>query len=498
VFPKSIATQQPLPGTERMKALAFDAAPGLRAEIQFSGDLFQMEDQRNWTDASLKTLCTPLSLPIPVEGREGTRISQRITLKVADSRASRPILVKESRTTLTIGKTVNERLPRIGLGMASDGQPLTEVEIARLKPLHLSHLRVDLRLSDPSYPALLAQAASQASQLEAGLEAALFLSSAAEDELRLLSEQLRQLQPPIRAWLILHIAEKTTCEKWVALARRALTSWNREALFGSGTNAYFYQLSQAPPSSGADFLCYSIHPQEHAFDNHSLVETLEVQGESVHNARAFAGKLPIAISPVTLKPRFNPNATRTMSNPPPGELPPEVDIRQMSLFGAAWTLGSLKSLAESGAFSATYYETAGWRGVMERQTGSPLPQRFRSLPGFVFPLYHVLADVAEFRDAEILASRSSHPLKVTGLALVQAGSKRLLLANLTSEPQVVSVEGLSGPLRVAEMNEHSVIQAMMSPGEFRSQLGHSVPTLAGKAEVTLLPYGVARLDEDRK
>ncbi len=72
----------------------------------------------------------------------------------------------------------------------------------------------------------------------------------------------------------------------------------------------------------------------------------------------------------------------------PGELPPQVDVRQMSLFGACWTAGSFKYLAEAGTQSITFYETTGWRGVMETEAGSPLPELFRSLPGTVFPMYH--------------------------------------------------------------------------------------------------------------
>ena len=33
----------------------------------FNGETFEMEDQRNWTDASFKTYCTPLSLPYPIK-----------------------------------------------------------------------------------------------------------------------------------------------------------------------------------------------------------------------------------------------------------------------------------------------------------------------------------------------------------------------------------------------------------------------------------------------
>ena len=35
------------------------------ANVAFDGDIFEMEDQRNWTDASYKIYSTPLRLPFP-------------------------------------------------------------------------------------------------------------------------------------------------------------------------------------------------------------------------------------------------------------------------------------------------------------------------------------------------------------------------------------------------------------------------------------------------
>ena len=137
----------------------------------------------------------------------------------------------------------------------------------------------------------------------------------------------------------------------------------------------------------------------------AVVETLATQAETVSSARQFVGETSVAISPVTLKPRFNPNATGPVPQLAPGELPSQVDVRQMSLLGAGWTLGSLKHLSESAIYSATYFETTGWRGVMETEAGSPLPEKFRSLPSAVFPLYHALADVGEFASGDVLPPR---------------------------------------------------------------------------------------------
>jgi hypothetical protein len=232
----------------------------------------------------------------------------------------------------------------------------------------------------------------------------------------------------------------------------------------------------------------------HAFDNASLAETLKAIASTVASARQFVGQRPLAISPITFKMRFNPVATGPEPAPPPGELPPQVDVRQMSLFGAGWTAGSFKYAAESGVQSLTYYETGGWRGVMDQESGSPLPEKFRSLPGSVFPLYHVLADVGEFVGGEIMPTQSSDCLRVDGLAVAKAGKQRLILANLTNEPQQVTLENLNEQVQIYHLNETNVETAMQSPEAFRAAPGEAVSTSAGTLEVTLLPYGLVRID----
>ena len=63
-----------------MQSIAHATAGG-EIVIRFEGDLWEMEDQRNWTDASYKTYSTPLRLPYPVEIHEGDRVWQRVTIE---------------------------------------------------------------------------------------------------------------------------------------------------------------------------------------------------------------------------------------------------------------------------------------------------------------------------------------------------------------------------------------------------------------------------------
>ena len=112
----------------------------------------------------------------------------------------------------------------------------------------------------------------------------------------------------------------------------------------------------------------------------------------------------------------------------------------MSLFAAAWTLGSIKQLAEGGAASVTYYETTGWRGIKETDARLARSELFLSTPGLVFPVYHVFADIADLKTAELIACSSTDPLRVQALALRDGESIHLLVANLTAEAQTCAME----------------------------------------------------------
>jgi hypothetical protein len=247
--------------------------------------------------------------------------------------------------------------------------------------------------------------------------------------------------------------------------------------------------------NAVDVVAYSINPQVHAFDNASLTETLAAQGTTATSARQFCGDRPLIVSPITLQPRFNPNATGPEPTPAPGELPSQVDPRQMSLYGAGWTLGSLKYLAETGETSSiTYYETTGWRGVMATAQGSPLPQKFASVSGGVYPLYYILVNAGEFAGGEVIQSTSSAPLQVDSLVLHKEGHTRILVANFTAQPQQAVLHPVRGQATIRRLDETSVELAMSNPAEFRAQAPEVVTINAGKLELLLPPFGLARID----
>ena len=136
VAPQPILNGLDLPLVPAFSRLEIEVTDGLTLTVELEGDLFEMEDQRNWTDGSFKTFSTPLALPVPFLLRAGQRIKQRLRLSCQDAR---PISSAPSRprqhSTVTVGEPLGLALPPIGIGLDSDGHVPDDAELLLLRNL---------------------------------------------------------------------------------------------------------------------------------------------------------------------------------------------------------------------------------------------------------------------------------------------------------------------------------------------------------------------------
>lgn len=390
-FPDLISPHQPF---FDIRAIRHTVASGLEADVRMEGDTFEMEDHRNWTDANFKTYCTPLAKPFPVRIEAGTAVKQSITLSLQGT-APAPAATQKREAPVEI-RILSERkkMPRIGFGYSA----VDSSSMSKIRELAPAHLRVDLRLDKPDWKATLAAAEA----LGVPLELAVFGSPAH------LAQEKRDN------------ARRDNVARFLLFDVPSAPNLGRQVLVG--TNDYFTELNRKrPPKDAGDGTCYSINPQVHAFDNASLVENLEAQAHTVRTARSFAGDRWIAVTPVTLRPRFI----------PANNAPVAPDPRQSTPFTAAWTLGSIKYLSEAGADSITYYELTGAGGILG------------------FPVEKVFAAV---RGAEsILPSQSSDTLRIESAVFLRGNQRQIVLANMTARKQRARVEG-----KTIELAPHEV------------------------------------------
>ncbi len=486
-FPQAISPHQPY---KSMKGIKYEPSPGLQVEISFIGELFEMEDQRNWTDASYKTYCTPLEQAYPVLVEAGERVEQSIWIRIEDVRLEegRPRYSSHDRSVMNhsesglrsevivVSDSIAGTMPGIGYGVnADDSNPTTERWIRQLRP---SHLRLTIDLADERWLPQLEEAGRTAGLLGCGVELEVLLDA---DGIRLtdLIRRISSSNSPIPIVRLLPYAADS-----FVVDEETLDSVNRIVLdsaltipAGGGSRAYYAEFNRAAlPFDDMAFASYSINPQVHAFDDRSLLETLAAQRVAALDAAAKSG-LPLHIGPITFKPRINPNATGGSADIPIAD---QHDSRQMTLFGAVWTLGSLAALCLPEVKGLTYYELTGPLGLVR--------------DGVPSPLYFVLRDATEEQDAVALrVDGSSDRLAALALRLPD-GRMRLLLGNLTSETLEVEVDGgiyVQPDITMYDEETIALHQSVNFPGAEGRGLNDS------QMRIWLKPYACAKLDYAR-
>ena len=480
-FPKFISPFQP---AKDIREIAHELTSSLWAHVRMEGDTFEMEDQRNWTDASFKTYCTPLEIPYPVLLEKGAKVSQKISiwLEGDTKKFSKAGNGPKNEVTLTLHEHQNP-LPRLGLQVSSEVDKLPDTELIRLRKLQLDHLRVDLTPAEKNFAVKLSQATKQAKALGVVLHVALRIGEDAATELKLVSEAAAKIRPPVAMWFLIGADEGRLQQ-----AREILFNTSSGAYFGAPRDGIsFTELNRERPSQQMmEVVAYNVTPQIHASDNASIAENLPIQGDTVRSARQFIGNAPLVVSPITFRTALPGN------EPLHGELPWYVDARQPSLFAAGWTVGSIKFLAEAGVHAATYYETLGWQGIMDPKNPPARPDKFPSMPGQVFPIYHILRDFSDFAGGRVQGFESSDNLSVIGLALRKEDRVRLLIANLKNQPQSVSVDGISAPtVTVRVLDAKSMVSANKDPEAFNQQPGENH---SSNQRIELAPHAIVRVD----
>ncbi|MDT3316604.1 hypothetical protein Q9S71_07180 [Microbacterium sp. KSW4-11] len=431
-FPREISPHQPV---RDVAALTWQV-DGATVDVAFDGDVFEMEDQRNWTDASFKTYSRPLDLPFPYRVSAGGRVRQSVAVSVAGKLAPAP----PASDTITLRP--GGSFPDILLGAATAPDPAPPVE-----PLENGVL-VELDLRVPSWRAALARAAGSAAPLDVrftGIEDAAETDAAAA---ALRGLDVRRVGAFASAGAAAHVSDADT----VAALRAALDRAGVTVPVVGGSRSHFTELNRERHRlpSDLDGVTTTVAPLFHATGTEQLVESLEMQRLVARQAVAAAGGVPVHLGPVSLRPRFNNVATRPAPTSPATDLSEGYgahltgtpDERQSAPELAAWTVASAAALAVPGVASLAYFEEWGPRGI-------------RSSDGGDLPVAAAVRALCDGDGGELLWGDSPDGL-VWAIGR-RCSATTILAANLDRRPRSVTLE-VVGDVRRVELE----------PGTFRA------------------------------
>jgi D-apionolactonase len=264
-FPRLIAPHQPF---KAIRSISHEVEPGLRAVVTFEGDVFEMEDQRNWTDGSFKTYSTPLHLPFPVRIEPGTHIRQSVRLELEEAAGGRLERTRWSAAGrrpapasahVRIDWAGRRTGPPIGFGMAAELGDTAQASLAALQP---DHLRVDLQLASSVWRDRMHEAARLARRAGARLHAALFLTDAGGHELEAVRDEVATHRLPVGLWLVFHSVREDRPARAGSQSRAACSAASTRGFRSprAPTRTFAELNRQRPPTDSPALPCYLAQP----------------------------------------------------------------------------------------------------------------------------------------------------------------------------------------------------------------------------------------------
>ncbi|OBQ62672.1 D-apionate lactonase [Mesorhizobium erdmanii] len=425
-----------------LRAITHEVRPGVSAECRMEGDIFEMEDQRNWSDASYKTYVRPLALPWPYVLPAGETNHQTISLRIAGDGRTLAAAEASGTVRVTLGEP-GPALPDVGVIIYPGDVETALANLATLSALGPQQLLLHY---DPTvghgldalcsfarfaaaYPALTtlecvvacsgdldAELSNVADMVrEAGLQLNAIAVSPSVD---------RQSTPPGSAW-----PACPPLEDVYAAARRAFP----DIRLGGGMFSYFTELNRKRVPAGLlDFVTHCTCPIVHAADDLSVMQSLEALPFITRSARAMFGDKPYRIGPSTIAMRQNPYGGATKDNPRGERIAmANRDPRQNGQFAAAWTIGYAARVAPAGLEMLTLSGFTGPFGVLAA-SGEPVAE------GSPRPIFQAIKGLCELAGFNHVTAKTSDETRVLALAGRSSSGKTVVwLTNLTASDVAV-------------------------------------------------------------
>jgi D-apionolactonase len=443
-FPKLISAGQPV---FDIQGLTY-SLDGQSVDIGFSGEIFEMEDQRNWSDASYKTYCVPLVPPFVY--RFSSPVKQGLSISFSGGAESNG----QSRQNVMI-ELLDEVAPDIGFVIEPgwiDSQHFVE-------QIGVSHLCARVAPDQPD------QYLNQLADVLAGrqLDVELLIADDADPREALEAAQIRLEQAGLVPDRVIALREAylgshqptgpwpngATPAEVVALSRAVFS----DADIGGGMLTNFTEMNRCHPQPEiCDFITHGNTAIVHAGDDLSVCETLETLPQVFETAQSIADGKPYRLGLVSIGMRSNPYGAAVAENP--GQIRRTMareDPRQRGLFAAAWAVGVLAGTEQQAIQSMCLAAPTGPFGVAyAKQT---YPQAFfdTSPKAAFYPLYHVVKTAASMSGGQRLQI-TNLPDGVFAYGVKTDDGARMMFANVTASAQTIV---LPTPKQVAILDEHA-------------------------------------------
>jgi hypothetical protein len=497
-FPELVNPIQPF---LHIRSLTHEFTPGIKATVRFDGDTWEMEDHRNWTDASFKTYVRPLALPWPYTLKAGEQVKQSVTVRLSGSAPKSAKGDAAKVIEVKLGAPTRSSLQPVGLGMPAEeiDHAVERLDLLKRAAPRFLQCQFDPREKHGAKELYGYRVLCEQTGADCVLEVVVESLDDYKGELARLAALVKDSGLKLAAIAVCPVGDLKSVlpggprppapplEDLYAAARAAFPG----VRLGGGMFSFFTELNRKhPPAKLLDFVMNTTCPIVHAADDRSVMETLEALPYQVTTARSFIGKTAYRIGPSGIGARDNPHGKTYTPNPNNERVClPKMDPRQRGVFSAAWTLGYIATFARTDVESTSLAAPSGPLGILYRKTDYSQPWYDGTTRAAVYPVYHVISGLTRGAGQKLVATESSDTAKVKCLAYRSKAGTTLWVANLTADEQTVSISGAKGAAFGTMIDEDSFAKATTDPAGFQS----ACKAITDVSKLKLKAYAVAIL-----
>lgn len=395
ISPQPIVDGVPGALTEPFSELKIERTGFGVLKLSFGGELFELEDQRNWGDASFKSYCTPLRLGYPRAVAEGTRIAHRVDIHfepaVLDGR--------EEKTSPARGSSVVE-FPKVGCEWRKD----LSLTSGAAMPASYRHYYIDATdASGLDHLRSLLEWSPHA-RIEVGVDAQ-ENRALPSHQLSLVREHIAQIKRVLVYGSGTGLPSAWAIESWRRVIQDATSS---QVPVLAATRGYYVEYNRsAPLAAPTQGIAFPLSATVHSDEVGTIIDNAATVADMARTARQLMRVAELAIVPLAL---YYPCTPHQANFPPPLVVP--------------WVAATTIHAALSGITSLT------------------LAHDLIEVVLDVAPNHAAfLTQLAECAGREVMPFDSSMPAGVHAMMLGARGNVpvQVLAANLTSEVQRIAL-----------------------------------------------------------
>ena len=406
-YPLIIQPDQPM---AKFNNLSYEMFNAIALNIRFDGIHFEMEDQRNWGDASYKIYSGSLLDPFPYKENKNSAFHQEVEITVREKNNSLEFIPNQNILPVSIKEEYT--MPKIGIKIhnETDGSELVNVDFlyhlvdfesnTESKP-NLNHL--------PIYLVALIDHTKKVDRIIEEIKDYIIINKINVDKLLICPKIYLNSFQPAGDW--------PSVPKLGDYYKEAKTQLPDIQIF-SGMVTNFTELNRKKPDGEFDGINFSFTPIVHDASDYGVLDTPNSIKFILHSINNFTKDTPIHIGPMTLGMHFNPYGEKLATNIDKVRLEmTDLDPRHDSLISLNWTIAVFAETLSKNTKFITIASLKGIHGILtENNQKRPL-----------FYLYEVLL---YFKNAKIYKIKKIN--SISGVKLVKEEKMYYLLTNNSS------------------------------------------------------------------